>query len=377
MLRFYSLAQDLLNLSLLVLLVGCGSTKTGPAGSSPTVPTASDFALTVTPASTNVTAGGSSVSVSLLATPSNGFTGIVSVSVAGLGAGVSTAPATISLTPGTASTVTLAAIQSTVAASETITFTGTSGTLSHKAALTLNVVAAQAPSDFTIAVSPSSGTITPGGMALSLSLLATPVNGFAGSVSVVVSGLGTGITASPATLSLMPGSAAPINLTAGTAATAGAESITFTATSGALIHTATITLTVASAPAAGDFTLSISPDSGSITSGAAVLPISILATAANGFTGTVNVALSGLGSGVTASPSTLSLAPGTAGSISISAASAVTAGPETIAFTGTSGSLSHTVALALTVVAAGTPPAAGPDVTTYHYGQHAPRLEQQ
>ena len=97
--------------------------------------------------------------------------------------------------------------------------------------------------------------------------------------------------------------------------------------------------------------------------------MALSATAQNGFTGAVNVAVNGgLPTGVTASPSTLSLAPGTPQNLTLTAAanSAIT-GNATVTFTGTSSSLTHTATLALTVNAAAPPSPAGVDVTTYHY----------
>jgi hypothetical protein len=56
------------------------------------------------------------------------------------------------------------------------------------------------------------------------------------------------VTASPASLTLTPGSAQNVTLTAGTAAATGASTVTFGGTAGALSHTATLALTVQTAP---------------------------------------------------------------------------------------------------------------------------------
>ena len=90
-----------------------------------------------------------------------------------------------------------------------------------------------------------------------------------------------------------------------------------------------------------------------------------MATAVNSFAGTVNVALTGLPVGVTASPATLSLAPGVAQNITLTPAITAVAATSTVTFTGTSGSLTHSAPLALTIQAA--PTTNAPDVTTYHY----------
>ncbi len=116
-----------------------------------------------------------------------------------------------------------------------------------------------------------------------------------------------------------------------------------------------------------DFSLSISPTSLSLTAGGSAQPATLTATALNGFTGTIAVALSGLPSGVTASPTSLTLTPGTPLPVSFTAAASAGAGTSTVEFTGTSGSLSHSTSLALTVNAAVSPPAGSVDVVTYHY----------
>jgi hypothetical protein len=114
-----------------------------------------------------------------------------------------------------------------------------------------------------------------------------------------------------------------------------------------------------------NFSLALSPTSLMLTAGAAGQPTSVTATAANGFTGMVAVAFIGLPTGVTANPATLTLTPGTAQTVTLTAAATAAAATAAVTFTGTSGTLSHAVTLALTVQAAATTNA--PDVTTYHY----------
>jgi hypothetical protein len=219
--------------------------------------------------------------------------------------------------------------------------------------------------DFSITTNPATATLADGGAGQAISVNAVPVNGFTGAVALTLSGLPTGVTSSPATLSLNPGTAQNLTLTASSAAAAGSATVTLTGTSGALTHQAAIALTV-SAPQSPDFTLTLAPTSLTITAGATGAQVSVLATAQNSFSGTVAVAISGLPSGVTAAPATLNLTPGTAQSTTLTAASSAPAATPTVTFTGTSGSLTHSGPLALTVLAAGTTSNA-PDVTTFHY----------
>jgi hypothetical protein len=220
--------------------------------------------------------------------------------------------------------------------------------------------------DFSLAASPATLTMTAGAAAQTVSLTATAVNGFTGSVAVAVSGLPTGVTASPSTITLTPGVASTVTITAAASAAAATATITFTGTSGTLTHTATVALALSAAAPPPNFSLSVSPTTLSLTGGATGSAVSVTATAVNSFTETVAVAITGLPTGVTANPSTLSLTPGTAQSTTLTAASTVAAGTATVTFTGTSGSLSNSATLALTVQAA---PVAtnAPDVTTFHY----------
>ena len=61
--------------------------------------------------------------------------------------------------------------------------------------------------DFTLTVSPGSLTITAGAAGSQVSVLATAVHSFSGTVAVTITGLPTGVTATPATLTLTPGKA--------------------------------------------------------------------------------------------------------------------------------------------------------------------------
>ncbi len=98
---------------------------------------------------------------------------------------------------------------------------------------------------FTLQVLPSSVAVVAGGSPQILVVSAAPVNGFNGTVSVALSTLPSGVTASPSTLSLNAGAIGQISLTASTSAVAGQATITLTGTSGAVSQTATSALTVA------------------------------------------------------------------------------------------------------------------------------------
>ena len=131
------LAQQLRLLSCLLIsgLMACGG---GGSGSQPQPALTPDFSLAVSPTSQMVN-GGSSASVSLSATAINGFSSQVGVQVSGLPTGVSVSPASITLTPGTPQQVNFSAGANAATTSQTVTFTGVSGSLTQAAKLSLSV----------------------------------------------------------------------------------------------------------------------------------------------------------------------------------------------------------------------------------------------
>jgi hypothetical protein len=114
-----------------------------------------------------------------------------------------------------------------------------------------------------------------------------------------------------------------------------------------------------------DFSLTTGASSLTLTAGAAAQTVSLSATALNGFSGTIQITTSGLPSGVTATPSSLTLTPGTPQTISVAAAASAASTTATVQFTATAAALSHSASVSMTVKQpiVVTP---GVDVTTYH-----------
>lgn len=217
--------------------------------------------------------------------------------------------------------------------------------------------------DFSIADSPSSLSLTGGAAGQPIQVTVTGANGFAGPVAVGISGLPSGVTASPGSLSVTAGTPQTMTLTADATVAAESANVTLTGTAGALIHTATLALTTVGAPPPPpDFTLTVTPSSETIVQGTSGTALSVESAAVNGFASPVTVVLSGLPAGVTANPAALTLTAATAQDVTLNASATASTGTVTVAFTGTAGSLSHTATLELTIQA---PPI--PDVTTYHY----------
>jgi len=102
-------------------------------------------------------------------------------------------------------------------------------------------VATGTPSSFTIAASPASQTALPGG-STSYDLTITPTGGFAGDVTLSVSGLPPGATAAFSTNPAATTSTLSVTTPAGTPA--GTYTLTITGVSGTLTRTTTVALTV-------------------------------------------------------------------------------------------------------------------------------------
>ncbi len=110
---------------------------------------------------------------------------------------------------------------------------------------------------FALSAAPASMSITPGGAAGTSTITVTPAGGFTGSVSLVASGLPSGVTASFNPTSTTTTSV--LSLTASSSATAGTATVTITGTSGSLTATTTIALTVTGATTTTALTSSQNP----------------------------------------------------------------------------------------------------------------------
>jgi len=230
-----------------------------------------------------------------------------------------------------------------------------------------------AMADFSLSATPASLTLLPGGATQQIAVSATATNGFMASVTVTITGLPTGVTAQPTTLTLTPGVAQNVTLSAAVAAAPGTATLTLIGTSGTLTHSTTVSATISSPPP--DFTLTLSPTSLTLAAGGAGSAVSITANAVNSFSGAVAIAITGLPTGVTPSPATLTLTPGTPQSTTLAAALTAPAANQSVNFTGTSGSLTHSAPLTVIVQAASLTNA--PDVTTYHYNSARDGLKAQ
>lgn len=111
------------------------------------------------------------------------------------------------------------------------------------------------PSDFALAVSPSSLPLQ-SGTGDTVQITVTPFNSFSGTVQVQVSNVPSGITLSQTQFSVSPSSGQSVTVSTTSSAAAGNYSLTFQGSSGSEAHSATLTVAVSAAippPSRADF----------------------------------------------------------------------------------------------------------------------------
>jgi hypothetical protein len=161
--------------------------------------------------------------------------------------------------------------------------------------------------DFSVAVSPSPQTVTPGGVTGNYTASAVPLNGWSKTVTWTVAPP-AGITATPSS------SSGTFALSASSSVAAGTYSVNVTGTDGTNTHTSTASVVVSSPT----FSISVSPSSQSVrrpTSGSASAAYTVTVTPGAGFTSNVALTVSGGATGLTLSPSPATITGGTGTSI--------------------------------------------------------------
>jgi hypothetical protein len=302
-----------------------------------TVTAVPDFTLGASPTSISLTpggSGGSSISVS----GQGGFTGPVNLAVSGLPAGVT---ATLgSPTARTGSSLTLNASSSAAPGTATVLITGTSGDLTGKVAIALTIAA---PPRFGLLPTPSSLSIAPGANGAT-TIAIKGENGFAGTVSLSVSGLPSGITVGFNSASTT--SQSTLTFSAASSASPGTATVTITGTSGSLTSKTAVTLTIGTQPSSSPFALSVTPASLTPSVGTAKAA-TVTLVPQNGFTGTVTVTVTGVPGGVIPSfgPGP---APGSA-LLTLLATPSAASGTSTVTIAAKAGGITQTVSVSLTV----------------------------
>jgi len=227
------------------LTTGWGSPNTGLlaalTGSSTTPPPSNDFSIAAT--SPTIAAGSSGTST-ITTSITSGSAETVALSASGLPAGVTVTFNPTSVTSGAASTATITVASTVAAGVYGITVTGTAASGTHTATISLNVTSS-AGANFTVAVSPTSGSLPRGYYGIA-TVTTTVTGGFSAPITFSASGEGPGtlVFFSPSGISAPGSGTVDMYIEEFGNATLGTFPIVVTATGGGKTHTATITLTV-------------------------------------------------------------------------------------------------------------------------------------
>jgi uncharacterized membrane protein len=313
--------------------------------------TTPDFSLSATPTSQTVTAG-SGTSYAVDVTPSNGYTGNVTLSVttslpAGMTVGFSSNPVTISSNTAGSSALSVNTTTSTPSGTYNLTVSGTDGTLTNTTQVTVVVQPAPTP-DFSLSSSPGSATVTQGNSA-NYTIAVSPSGGYSGTVNLTTGALPTGVTAtfSPASVTTTGGSVvdSTLTLTTATSAPTGTYNITVTGTdsTGSPTHSIQVGLAIQQATSS-DFTISATPSIAAAQPGSSTsYTVSMLGLNNEPFNGTVNLSVSNVPSRTSTSFNPTSLTGSGTSTLTVSPNKRATQGTYTLTITGTSGSLTHSV----------------------------------
>jgi len=212
---------------------GCGTTTT-------------DFTIAASPSSQSVLRGNSTTYN--VTTSAIGTAQTVSLSVSGLPAGATGTFSPTSVTAGGSSTLSVTTSTSTVAGTYTLTITGSypGGTPTHSTSVQL-VVTNPVTNDFSISASPGSLTIAQGSSGTS-TISTAVISGSAESISLSVSGVPAGVTASLSPTTVTAGGSSTLTVTVSSSAATGSSTLTIQGTAPSATHSTSVSLTV-TAPA--------------------------------------------------------------------------------------------------------------------------------
>ncbi len=319
------------------------ATQTATVALTITAATAPDYSLTAAPAALSVVAGQTGTSA-LTVARIGGFAGNVTLALEGAPAGVAGVFAPNPATAGT-STLTITTTSATAPGTYNLTVRGTATGVADRTT-TIALTVTPTPS-ITVAVGSAALSVAAGANATN-PITITRAGGFAGDVSLTLSGAPSGVTGVFTPANVAAGSTtSSLALTVGAATALGSYTLTVNATgTGVAAKTATIALTVTAAAPVANYTLSAS--SVSAQQGATGTS-TVTITRTGGFAGAVNLAVSGLPSGVTATFNPAS-ATGNSSSLSLAVASSVATGTYSGTITGTATGLANvTTPVSLTV----------------------------
>jgi uncharacterized membrane protein len=301
--------------------------------------------LTFTPSANELSVPpGNSGHITLTAASKNGFNSAITLSVAGMPAGMtaSFSPSTVAAPGSGASTLTVTTASSLAHGNYALTLTASGGGVTQSSSVMVDVP------DFIVQQSALSVNLTPSGTA-QLSLTTIPVSSFSAAVAFSASGLPTGVTASfsPASIAAPGFGSSLLTLTATSKVAVGSYTFTITIAGGGVTKNLSVPLSVAVRP---DFTLSLSQSSANILLGSSG-KITLTTAVLNGFDSSIGFTIAGLPTNVTQSlqPSIIA-APGSGSStLTLAVPSTLLPGSSTITVTASGGGVTKIATFTLNI----------------------------
>lgn len=300
---------------------------------------APSFSLTISPTSLSVTPGNTgTISATTIRTTT--FNSAITVKVTGMPTGVTTSTGTISAPGSGICTLSVAVGSGVTAGNYPLTVSATGGGVTKTTSLAVTVLP---PPSFSLAVSPASLSVAPGGSGTTTAST-QGANGFSSAVTVSISGMPAGVTASAGVINAPGSGSRPISVSVGSSVAGGSYLLTVTAIGGGVSKTAALTLLVPS------MTLSASATTLVLSRGSTAT-LNLTTSVLGGFNSAVALAIQGLPSGVTATftPSSLPQPGSGRAVLKLSAASSAATGPATLSIKATAGNTIRTLSLGLTV----------------------------
>ncbi len=230
-----------------------------------------DYTITANPTNVSALAGATATST-IAVVPVDGFAGTVDLAWIGSPGGLTCTTGPTSVVLGATQTSTLAC--SGPAGTYTVTVTGTSGTLSHAATITVVVT------DYAISTSPANLTINAGSTTTS-TVTVSPVNGFTGTIALASTVSPTGLTCILSRTTVVLGAAQ--NATLSCSGLAGVYTVIVAVDTGTLSHSASVTFTIQ------DFTITAIQPSVTVLSGSTGI-LTTTATSIDGFSALIALA---------------------------------------------------------------------------------------
>ena len=222
--------------TLTISAVSGTSTRTAPAT---LVVSGPDFSVSLSPSTVTV-ARGSSTIYTVSSAALGGFSGTATLSAAGAPTGGTAKLSKTSITVGGSTTLTVSTASTTLAGTYTLTVTATGGGKTHTASASLVVVIP----DFTLSVTPASATVAHGASAV-FTVSVSPINLFAGIVSLSATGVPTNGRATFSKTSITKQGSVTLTISTASTTPAGSYTVTVKGLSGTtLTHTVPIALTV-------------------------------------------------------------------------------------------------------------------------------------